>query len=268
MKPIYIFIFFVCFLYVNCDDCDSTYCITDGFTCRDKGEGFTCDSKCKPKYGDTTNCYDCSAISTTFYKITDSGGTPTCSGENSCLLSIIEASKECTESTNINNLFHIGNVYYKECPDYTIKISSNECKCAYKFYIDGTTGLYHCLSPTEKCPSPFYYEYETGKCIDNCNSLTGSNIYEKNEGDQIRCHTSCIGDEFYYEEAGSITCTDYCDKLIYFDTSNKKCCSDSCPDNYKKKNNNIVVQIITRKKIIIVFQRVNANFMIVVMIIA
>jgi len=187
MKPIYIFIFFVCLIYTDCQlNCDSD-CITDGFTCQDRGGGFTCNSNCKPKYGDTTKCYDCSSsISNDFYKITINEGIESCSGENSCQNGFIESSKECIESTNINNLFHIGNVYYKECPDNTIKISSNECKCAYKFYIE-VNGLNHCLSPTENCPPGYeFYDYETGECISNCDT-TNNQKYVKNEVGIKRC---------------------------------------------------------------------------------
>jgi len=237
MKPISIFIFFVCFIFVNCAYCDSNYCKTDGFVCQNK-VGTTCDSNCKPKYGDTTDCYDCSDITDNFYKITEGR----CSGESSCVNGFIEPSKECIESTNINNLFHIDNVYYKECPDYSVKISSNECKCAYKYYKE-TPGSYHCLSPTEKCPSRYpYYDYETGECNDNCNT-SGNTKYKKVEIGIIRCSSSCIGDEFYYGNSVPFTCTDYCDKLSYFDTDNKKRCSDNCPDNYKIKNNNCVHKV-------------------------
>ena len=157
MKKINIFIIFVCLIYTYYTLlCGPDNCITDGLSCQSSGVNI-CDPQCRPKYGDTSTCYDCSDISASgFYTITDLSCTSP--GDICTNGYIIEYSKECMSDQPINtmNLFHIGKVYYKECPDYTIKISSNECKCAYKFYID-ETGLYHCLSPTEKCLSSFYY---------------------------------------------------------------------------------------------------------------
>ena len=232
MKSIYIFNFFVFLIYVNCNDCDSTHCITDGFVCQNQVES-TCDTKCKPKYGDTSKCYDCGTISH-FYTIDADGH---CTAQDSCSNGFIESSKECisNESTNINNLFHIDNNYYKECPHYTIKISSNECKCAYKYYKESDS--YKCLSPTENCPTTYsYYDYETGECNHNC-IITENQNYEKDEIGIKRCYSSCIGDEFYYGDSSPLKCTDYCDKLIYFDTINRKRCLSECPSNYKIKNN-------------------------------
>ena len=235
MKPISFLILIVCLVYVNDTNiCGSDYCKTDGLVCQNQ-DGQECSSNCKPKYGDIGECYDCSIASiSNFYKI-ESGS---CSDLETCSGRIIDSSKECiTESSITINLFHINKVYYKKCPDYTIQISSNECKCAYKYYID-SSDIYHCLSPTENCPSSIYhyYDYETGKCLGSCEPPK----YIKIEGDQKRCHSSCIGDEFYYEntDPDSVSCTDYCDKFIYIDNDNKKHCLNSCPDSqYKEKNN-------------------------------
>ena len=237
MKPISIFIVFVCLIYANCQiDCGESNCISDGLICQNKGDN-TCNLECKPKYG-TNQCYHCSGITNSrYYKITESN---TCELDPSPCEYKIESSKECRSSAleNFNNLFLFNNAYYKICPDNTIQKSSNECKCAYKYILVSDTN--NCLSSTGKCSTHSYqfYDYSTGKCIANCETSN----YVKIEGDEKRCHSSCVGDEFYYQnlETDTVTCKDYCDKYIYFDSTNKKNCLGYCPSGYKIKNNYLV----------------------------
>jgi len=237
MKPISTFVFFVCLIYANCENtCESTKCISDGLVCQDNGE-IRCGNNCKPKYG-TSECYECPSISH-FYKITTLGEAMSCTLEETCENGyIIDFSKECISIplSNANNLFLFNNVYYKRCPEYTIQKSSNECKCAYKYYIQSS--LYHCLSPTDKCSSHgyTYYDYSTGECTNTCEQSTN---YVKIEGDEKRCHSSCIGVEFFYQklQTDPTTCTDYCDNYIYIDNTNKKNCLGYCLSGYKKNNN-------------------------------
>ena len=62
MKPISILILFVCFVYANnTNNCGSVNCKTDGLVCQSQ-DGKDCSPNCKPKYGDTEKCYDCSSV--------------------------------------------------------------------------------------------------------------------------------------------------------------------------------------------------------------
>ena len=105
------------------------------------------------------------------------------------------------------------------------------------------------------CPND-YYDYVTNKCLTSCSSF----ITQKTEGNgNIRCYSSCIGEEFYQDtdNADKYICLDVCEHLVFIDTanSNKKKCVTNCDySNYKKK-------------IIIAFHKANAIFIIVIVII-
>ena len=232
-------------MYCDEDVCGETYCITDGLNCQDKSLN-SCNDKCRPKYGDRTKCYLCNFDDINYYYIDSSG---VC--RNSCAGSyIIDSSKECIEGTN-NDLFLMGNIYYEECPINSRSNSPKNCICQNKYYIEEVGGgkkTYHCLNPNEICPIGYeYYNYVTNECYlgDDCNTETPIKKTEANGN--IRCHTSCIGDEFYKKititestETREI-CLDSCDAHTYIDSiTNKKYCVDNCKefnDDLRKKNN-------------------------------
>ena len=248
------------FIYSCCDDIDCENCISDGFNCfkNDASNGQLCDQKCKPNYGVGSNCYLCNFEG--YYYI----GTTTISRseENICNSGcegdfIIDSTKECVpSSTEKGTLKKMGNVYYKNCPLYSQSSDDAEddddCKCLYKYYIETYNGkkIYHCLSPTSLCPDEMkLYDYETKQCYsgDDC-SGTGNIIKKYEDNGNIRCHTSCIGEEFYKKlRDDTEICVDSCESYIYIDNSDgdKKLCLNNCEEtnieNIKIKNNYCVL---------------------------
>ena len=247
--------YFHFFIFLNfcffslCDDCN--LCQNDGFNCfkNDGSSTQLCDQKCKPKYGDPSECYLCDFEG--YYYI----GQTTIEGHNEdiCISGcegsfIIDSSKECTSAElSIDDqatLRNMGDVYYKNCPLYSIVASGNTCNCLYKYYIETYNGMeiHHCLSPTSPCPDYMkLYDYVSKLCYSG-SDCTGIKKYENNGN--IRCYSSCIGEEFYKTLSDNTQiCVDSCESLIYIDSAdnNKKLCLDSCPvisgTNLKIKNN-------------------------------
>ena len=230
-------------MYCDEDVCGETYCITDGLNCQDKSLN-SCNDKCRPKYGDRTKCYLCNFDDINYYYIDSSG---VC--RNSCAGSyIIDSSKECIEGPN-NDLFLMGNIYYEECPINSRSNSPKNCICQNKYYIEEVGGgkkTYHCLNPNEICPNGYeYYNYATNECYSGAHCRTETAIEKTEANGNIRCHTSCIGDEFYKKIEDSTEtreiCIDSCYTYTYIDSiTNKKYCVDNCKefnDDLRKKNN-------------------------------
>ena len=232
------FILFVIFLnlfiyshsQINCDNC-----ISDGLNCfnRDASNNLLCDQKCKPKYGETSKCYLCNFEDYYNIELTNIEGQDVeicsrgCVGEY-----IIDSSKECVPSS-ISSLKKMGHIYYKNCPFFST-IDGDECKCLYKYYIETYNGkeIHHCLSQTSPCPDGMkLYDYSTKKCSSDSDCASTQIKKIENNGN-IRCHSSCIGDEFYKTLSDNTQiCVDSCESLIYIDSDdhNKKLCLDSCP---------------------------------------
>jgi len=246
ISKIYLLLLFSClFAFHNCDEdiCSETYCSSDGFVCYDKDptNNKFCDVKCRPKYGTPERCFICDA-DTEFYSISmPEGSSYTC---GTCNGDIILPSKECIgTSVSHDGLIKLGDIYYKECPSYSrANDESNECICENMYYeeiFNGKTKI-TCLSSTSACPDgKKFYDYGSKECYDsNCKVSTHIKKYEKNGN--IRCSSSCIGDEFYKESGGSEICVDSCDRYIFYDsTHHKTYCKDDClsSDNFRKKNN-------------------------------
>ena len=264
MSKIYLLLLFSSlFVFLNCVDiCDENYCSSDGFACYDKDptNNILCDNKCRPKYGEEGRCYPCDE-NPEFYSITFSNdiisvGPPYTCGV--CNGDIILPSKECTDDPT--GLKKLGEIYYKECPSYSrVNGESNICDCENMYYEETLNSKIKitCLSSTSACPdTKKFYDYGSKECYNsNCRDSSDLKKYEKNGN--IRCSSSCIGDEFYKASGSSEICVDSCDRYIFFDSVNhKKYCKDDCSGAGLKK------------KIIIVSIKKNAIFMLMILIIA
>jgi hypothetical protein len=193
-----------------------------------------CNQQCRPKYGITNRCFLCEGHE--FYSI---------SGDSciSCSGSFILSSKECV-SSEISGLYKLGDIYYKECPSYSNRIGTgNQCNCENRYYEEGFNGKIKrtCLSPTSACPTGTqFYDFGDKKCYSGpCN--TGKTIKKYETNGDIRCHSSCVGEEFYKDIGDSDICIDSCDKYICYDSDNKKYCKDDCSGTGLKKKNNLCV---------------------------
>ena len=234
-------LFFLLYLFnsINCQTyCDESHCISNGLICQDK-ESNSCGVKCRPKYGDNSKCYLCDFEDGNYYidGVTCYSG---CTGKDY----IIDFSKECTSDNSITGLFLMGSIYYKKCPLYSKSTSSNQCHCENKYYIETNDGreIYHCLSPTDICPSEYnYYNYGTNECYSSTDCRMATDIQKMEANGNIRCHTSCIGDEFHKIQSGNKICVDSCDKYTYIDPNdNKKYCVENCKlynPTLRQKNN-------------------------------
>ena len=249
MSKIYLLLLFSSlFVFLNCVDiCDENYCSSDGFACYDKDptNNILCDNKCRPKYGEEGRCYSCDE-NPEFYSITFSNdiisvGPPYTCGV--CNGDIILPSKECTDDPT--GLKKLGEIYYKECPSYSrVNGESNICDCENMYYEETLNSKIKitCLSSTSACPdTKKFYDYGSKECYNsNCRDSSDLKKYEKNGN--IRCSSSCIGDEFYKASGSSEICVDSCDRYIFFDSvNNKKYCKDDCSGTGLKKKNNYCV---------------------------
>jgi hypothetical protein len=212
-KAYLVLLYFYLFAFNYCDDiCDENHCSSDGFACYDKDpiNNMSCDQQCRPKYGITYRCFLCEGHE--FYSI---------SGDSciSCSGSFILSSKECV-SSEISGLYQLGDIYYKECPSYSNRIGTgNQCNCENRYYEEGFNGKIKrtCLSPTSACPTGTqFYDFGDKKCYSGpCN--TGKTIKKYETNGDIRCHSSCVGEEFYKDIGDSDICIDSCDKYIFYD---------------------------------------------------
>ena len=251
------FILFVIFLNLfiySCSEINCDNCISDGLNCfhKDASNNLLCDQKCKPKYGVTSKCYLCNFEDYYYIGQTEIEGQNVEICNRGCIGSyIIDSSKECvSSSTDLSSLKKMGHVYFKNCPLYSI-IDGDGCKCLYKYYIEkyNEKEIYHCLSQTSPCPDVMkLYDYEDKECTSN-SDCEGTKIKKYENNGNIRCHSTCIGDEFYKTLSDNIQiCVDSCESLIYIDSNNnKKLCLDNCPtvtsgDALKIKNNNCIAK--------------------------
>lgn len=239
------FILIICIdsiFYINCQiECSSDNCISDGFSCTNKDTINICNPNCKPKFGDTANCYDCSAVTSDYYYI-NNDSPPACSaGCPDGTVKIIDETKECTPAS-VTGLYLLGDFYYRNnCPENSISIgSSNECKCQNYYYIEEISGKkkYHCLASNQlPADSDYsYYNYLTKEFVNSqCPVGKEKMKIEMINGRAItRCSDKCIGEEFERKEGDpeKIYCVDSCEgasQKIYIEGTIKKCL-DNCPD--------------------------------------
>ena len=254
LSYIHFFIFLNLFFYSLCDEIDCSNCINDGFVCfkTDGSNSQLCHQKCKPKFGDQTKCYLCDFEG--YYYI----GTLEGNSMEICIQGcdgnfIIDSSKECVSSSaDPPALKKMGDVYYKNCPLYS-QPSGNICNCLYKYYIETYDGksIHHCLSPTSPCPDDMkLYDYSSKQCSSSSTCTgPGTQIKKYENNGNIRCHSTCIGEEFYKTLSDNTQiCVDSCEGLIYIDSNDSKCnfydddiCLNSCKESngkpYHQKDN-------------------------------
>ena len=231
-KLYFLLLFSYLFVFHNSNECDESHCLTDGFACYNKSPN-VCSQNCRPKYGETTKCFLCD-ITNEFYSINTDDTCGTCTGE------YILSSKECL-SSEPTSLYKLGEIYYKECPLYSNSIEANQCDCENKYYEENFNGKTKrtCLSPTSACPTNNqFYDYGDKKCYSG-DCTTGKIIKKYETNGSIRCHSSCIGEEFYKKLSDdSEICLDSCDRYIFYDSNNnKKYCQDECSGTDLKKKN-------------------------------
>ena len=252
ITKLYLFLLFsYLFVIHNCDaiDCGEDNCSTDGFSCYDKDPSNNqfCDIKCRPKYG-SNKCFYC-GFEDEYYTINvDTSPEPNTYTCVSCATgSKILSSKECiSASVDTSTLFSLGDIYYKACPIYSRIESGHTCICENRYYIIEINGknLYNCLSPVSACPPGInFYNFGSKKCYSGPECDTENYIKKYETNGNVRCHSSCVGEEFYKMLSGTVpdSCIDSCERYTSVE-SNKKYCRDACPNNYKKKNNKCISQ--------------------------
>ena len=209
-----IFIFLLCFESSECQDCQ-TNCQSTGLACNDNVG--TCDSHCKPKYGEVTPiCYDCSNIAGDYYTIDSSGNClEQCIGDK-----IIGNSGECTSESIPNSFKKIGDVYYDSAQPL-MNCGSSECSCNNYYHIKILNGkkIYECFNVINDALAKGYnfYHYNTKefyetRCPDGFNIMKLITDSNTPPNTYTRCSDKCVGSEFFVEivDSSNDVTTGYC----------------------------------------------------------
>ncbi|MBO6244567.1 MAG: hypothetical protein J6O41_08450, partial [Clostridia bacterium] len=251
-KLFFVFALILCFQNSIQDDCDSTLCTSNGITCSNVA-GQTCPPNCKPKYGDTTNCYNCNGIVDYYTIDSNNNCLNQCLGDK-----IIGDSGQCIyENLPRSNFKKLGDVYYHDSGTTYSTLTncpSNVCSCNNYYSIETLNGkkIYTCFNTLEdeELKGYKYYNYRTLELyLFGCPlefNVQKTITLTSPAGSITRCYDKCIGSEFLIEIQNSgITnyyCVDSCGtspyesyNLQYTDNDVKKCLTQ-CPDGTFIKN--------------------------------
>ena len=206
----YVFILLFCikFSQINATDCSGCQNV-DGLRCSPISG--SCDTNCKPKYGPSGNCYDCSSIPD-YYHIEYSSCVGGCQGTN-----IVYYTKECTSVAVSDYTYKLGDVYYFSGTIDTnlMECSSNICTCKHYYNKENKDGkaIYTC---TNSCSNYHnYHNYGSKECISSCSALFD---FEDDE-DRI-CYRKEDCNKFIEETSTDKKCVSVC-SLFYNFNSNK-----------------------------------------------